>query len=311
MSGFITFLAVIILFAVLAAYARKMQQGGFTSTEIKNLGQRAWVGGILLVVVIMLASSIVTVPVGQRMVIYNYFTKQFSKPLNPGYGLVLPVIFERYLYDVRTQVYTMSGIVSEGHVARADAIEVLSSDGLKMDLDITVQYRLDDSKINDLHGNVGPDYVSKIIRPTVREAIRNEFALHEATTAYSTKREEIEVSLQERMRGALDKYYIILEEIQIRNIQLPPTVVAAIEEKKAAQQDAERMVYVLDKERQEKERVVIEAEAQAERIAIVNEALSNNPNYLNWLAIDKLNDDISLVISDGKTILNLDAMQAD
>jgi len=71
------------------------------------------------------------------------------------------------------------------------------------------------------------------------------------------------------------------------------------------------MQYILEKELQEKERIIIEAEAQAERIRIVNEALSSNPNYLNWLAIDKLNDNIQLVISDGKTILNLDAMRGD
>jgi regulator of protease activity HflC (stomatin/prohibitin superfamily) len=113
------------------------------------------------------------------------------------------------------------------------------------------------------------------------------------------------------MKVALGKYYLELQEVQIRNIQLPPTVVAAIEEKKAAQQEAERMMYILEKETQEKERVRIEAEAQADRIRIVNEALAANPYYLNWLAIDKLNDNIELVISDGKTILNLDAMRAD
>ena len=311
MSGILTFIAVIALFAVLAAYARKMQQGGFTKSEIQSLTQRAVTGGILLVIVIIIATSIVTVPVGQRLVVFNYFTQQASKPMSFGYHLVLPVIFERHLYDVRTQVYTMSGIVDEGDIARADSIEVLSSDGLKMDLDITVQYKIDETKVSELHATIGPDYVGKIIRPTVRESIRNEFALHEATEAYSSKRELIETSLQSRMKVALDKYYIILEEIQIRNIQLPPTVVQAIEEKKAAQQDAERMIYVLDKERQEKERIQIEAEAQAERIRIVNEALANNPNYLNWLAIDKLNDNINLVITDGKTILDLDAMQAE
>jgi len=310
MSGFLTLLVILGAVLLAASYARKMQQGGFTEAEQRALWQRGAVGGVLLVIVIIIASSIVVVPVGDNMVVYNLITSRFSKPLQPGYHLVLPVINERVMYDMRTQVYTMSGIIQEGDVMRADSIEVLSSDGLKMDLDITVQYRIDDTKLNELHSGIGPNYVDKIIRPTVREAIRNEFALHEATAAYSTKREEIERSLEQRMEAALIKYFLQLQEIQIRNIQLPPTVVAAIEDKKAAQQEAERMQYVLEKEMQEKERIIIEAEAQAERIRIVNEALSSNPNYLNWLAIDKLNDNIELVISDGKTILNLDAMRS-
>jgi epoxyqueuosine reductase len=311
MSGFLTMIVILGAVLLAASYARKMQQGGFTEAEQRALWQRGVVGGVLLVIVIIIASSIVVVPVGDNMVVYNLVTSRFSKPLQPGYHLVLPVINERVMYDMRTQVYTMSGITQEGDVLRADAIEVLSSDGLKMDLDITVQYRIDDTQLNEMHSGIGPKYVDKIIRPTVREAIRNEFALHEATAAYSSKREEIERSLEQRMEAALSKYFLVLQEIQIRNIQLPPTVVAAIEEKKAAQQEAERMQYILEKELQEKERVIIEAEAQAERIRIVNEALASNPNYLNWLAIDKLNDNIELVISDGKTILNLDAMRAD
>jgi len=311
MSGFLTMLVILGAVLLAASYARKMQQGGFTEVEQRALYSRGAIGGVLLIIVIIIASSIVAVPVGDNMVVYNLVTSRFSKPLQPGYHLVLPVINERVMYDMRTQVYTMSGVMQEGDVLRADAIEVLSSDGLKMDLDITVQYRIDDTKLNELHSGIGPNYVDKIIRPTVSEAIRNEFAMHEATAAYSSKREEIERSLELRMEEALRKYFLELQEIQIRNIQLPPTVVAAIEEKKAAQQDAERMQYILEKELQEKERIIIEAEAQAERIRIVNEALSSNPNYLNWLAIDKLNDNIQLVISDGKTILNLDAMRGD
>jgi len=312
MTGLITIVLIIAAAMVATAYARKMQQGGFTKLELKQLQTRGVTGGIILVVLIVLASSIVSVPVGQRMVVYNLATRSFRKPLEPGFGLVLPLINERILYDVRTQDYTMSSIVQEGQVARADSIQVLSSDGLKMDLDITVLFHADPVGLNELHGSVGPSYIDRIIRPTVREAIRNEFAQYEATEAYSASRDLIQQKLIQKLKTLLADYDVVLQDdgVKLRNIALPPTVVAAIEDKKAAQQQAEQMVYVLDKERQEKERIKIEAEAQAERIKIVNDALAANPNYLNWLAIDKLNDNIELVISDGKTILNLDAMKS-
>jgi regulator of protease activity HflC (stomatin/prohibitin superfamily) len=291
----------------MTSVVKRIQDGQISPFEVAKWRRRVPGIVILVLLAVLISSSIVVVPVGHRLVAYNYLTKGFSKPLQEGFGFILPVIYEKYTYDVRTQVYTMSGVIQEGDVARADAIEVLSSDGLKMDLDITVQFRLQSEKVNEMHQDIGPEYVNKIIRPTVREAIRNEFAQHEATEAYSTKREEIELALSDRLTQALSKYYIDLQEVQIRNIELPPTVVAAIEEKKAAQQEAERMQYVLEKERQEKERIQIEAEAQAGKIATINEALASNPNYLKWLAIDKLNDNIELVISDGRTILNLDA----
>lgn len=310
MSGFITILILLVAFLVLAAYMRKMQQGGFTQAELRKLATRGWTGGIVLVVAILIASSIVSVPVGKRMVVYNLMTRSFRQPLEPGYGLVLPIINERVMYDVRSQVYTMSGIAAEGNVPRADAIKVLSEDGLEMNLDITIQYRLDGEKVNELHSEIGPEYVDKIIRPSVREAIRIEFAKHEATEAFSTKREEIEGNLEREMTTALEKYYIQLQEVQIRNIELPPMVATAIEEKKKAQQEAERMQYVLERAEKEKQEKIIHAEAEAAVIETIDKQLKVSPKYLNWLAIDKLNKDVQLVITDGDTILNLDAIKA-
>jgi regulator of protease activity HflC (stomatin/prohibitin superfamily) len=312
MTGFATILILFVIFGLLAAYVRKMQQGGFTRSELRQLATRGWIGGILLVLVILLVSSVVVVPVGESLVVYNLFTHRFSKPLTAGYRLVLPGVYERQMYNLKTQEYTMSGIVEEGQVARSDSIQVLSSDGLKMDLDITVLYHLDPDGLNELHASVGKKYENIIIRPTLREAIRNEFAQYEATEAYSASREEIQSNLADRLRTALGQYNVILDDrgVKLRNIALPPTVVSAIEEKKAAQQQAEQMVYVLDKERQEKERIKIEAEAQADRIDIINQQLATSPNYLNWLAIDKLNEDIQLVVTDGDTLLNLDAIKA-
>jgi regulator of protease activity HflC (stomatin/prohibitin superfamily) len=312
MSGIISLIVVLLIIWGGVTVVRKVQQGGFTQADRNKLIQRVILAVVLLVILAVIGNSIVSIPVGHRLVVYNRISGGFEQVRQPGYAFVLPVITEREMYDVRTMEYTMSGKTEEGRIIGSDSIQVLSKDGLKMDLDITVLFHPDPDKLNELHDGVGPEYISKIVRPTLRESIRNEFAKYEATEAYSTSRDEIQLELEERLRTDLGQYNVILEDrgVKLRNIVLPPTVVDAIEEKKAAQQEAERMTYVLDKERQEKERVQIEAEAQAERIRIVNEALASNPNYLNWLAIDKLNDNIELVISDGKTILNLDAIKA-
>jgi regulator of protease activity HflC (stomatin/prohibitin superfamily) len=310
MGPLFTMIAIVIGAIILGNYAKRMSEGGFTKSEVSRM--RSMVTGLVVLVVVFafLGNAIVTVDVGKRMVLFNRFSKTFaSSPIEPGWTLIMPGIYERKVYDVQTQVYTMSGISGEGDLAqRDDAITVRSSDGLEMDVDLTVQYKLDSKSLNQLHGEIGDDYREKIIRPAVRESIRNVFAMHEATAAYSSERDLIKQELQARLEEVLTKNYMVLEDVRVRNIALPPIVAQAIEEKKAAQQDAERMEYTLQKAEKEKEQVLIEASAQAEKIKVLNEALIQNPNYLKWLAIDKLNDNIKLVVTDGNTLLNLDAL---
>ncbi|MEZ5338788.1 MAG: prohibitin family protein [bacterium] len=310
MGPFITMIAIVIGAIILGSYARKMSEGGFSQSELARM--RSMVTGLVLLVVLaaFLGSSVVTVDVGKRMVLFNRFSKQFTaKPLEPGWTLVMPGVYERKVYDVQIQEYTMSASMGEGERSEQDdAIRVRSSDGLEMDIDLTVLFRLDDTQLNELHYSIGSNYREKIIRPSVREAIRSVFAQHEATAAYSTERDQITRELGERLTRVLADNDMLLDEVLVRNIKLPDAVTEKINEKKAAQQEAERMKYVLEKAEQEKQQVLIEASAQAEKIKVLNEALVQNPNYLKWLSIDKLNDDIKLVVTDGNTLLNLDAL---
>ncbi len=311
MGPLFTMIAIVIGAIILGNYAKKMSDGGFTKSEIARM--RSMATGLILLVIVLafIGNSVVTVDVGKRMVLFNRFSKTFAaEPIAPGWTIVMPGIYERKTYDVQTQVYTMSGVSNEGDKSGDDAITVRSSDGLEMDIDLTVQFKLDDRQLNELHGQIGDDYRGKIVRPAVRESIRNVFAMHEATAAYSTERDQIKQELQSRLESVLTRNYMILEDVRIRNIALPPTVAQAIEEKKAAQQDAERMEYTLQKAEQEKKQVLIEANAQAEKIQVLNDALSSNPLYLKWLAIDKLNENIRLVVTDGNTLLNLDALDS-
>ncbi|MEO7995134.1 MAG: prohibitin family protein, partial [bacterium] len=191
-----------------------------------------------------------------------------------------------------------------------DPIPALSKDALGITVEISVQYRLDSAGLIDLHSTIGPDYKVKIVVPAIRESVRDVIARHTATNAATSEREQIKDEIKAMLVPMLEEQHIIVQQVLLRDLHLPDQVVQSINDKISAQQDSEKMVYVLAKSTQEKERVKIEAEAQAARITIIDQALAANPNYLNWLAIDKLNDNVSLIISDGKTILNLDAMKA-
>ena len=310
MGPLFTMIAIILGAIILGNYAKRMSEGGFTKSEFGRM--RSMVVGLVVLVALLafFGNAIVTVDVGKRMVLFNRFTKDFAaNPIEPGWTLVLPGMYERKLYDVKIQEYTMSASSGEGDKAEQDdAIKVRSSDGLEMDVDLTVLFLLDEKQLNELHRNIGSEYREVIIRPSVRESIRSVFAKHEATAAYSTEREAITTELEARLKTVLASKYMLLDKVLVRNIKLPETVTEKINEKKAAQQEAERMEYILLKAESEKQQVLIEAQAQAEKIKVLNDALANNPLYLKWLSIDKLNDKIQLVVTDGNTLLNLDSI---
>ncbi len=207
---------------------------------------------ILFVIVVF--ASIVVVQPGHALVNFNIFRGLDMKAKPEGIYLINPVTNRRFIYNVRSQIYTMSSTRDEGEMAGDDSIIALSSDGLEMRLDITVRFRPDFERLAELHKKLGPNYQMVAIRPKVREAMRSEFAQYEATESYSFKRIEIQSSLNDTIRTALEHDGIVLDEFLLRNIHLPDKVKAAIEEKKSAQQEAERMQYILEKEEQEAER---------------------------------------------------------
>jgi len=265
---------------------------------------------LLLVPVIFIALLLLTygctnVPVGTGTVVFDRFTHKFSSPRGPGLTWVNPIAQSKVSYVTRTQtIHFTEDATLEGPDR---PVAVLSSDALGLVVDCSVQYDLPLANLNDLHEKIGPDYRTKIVIPAVREIVRDTFAKYEATEAATSSRDKIKQEIQSILGPRLAEDHVILEAVLIRDVRLPEMVIQAINSKKAAQQDAEKMVYVLQKAEQEKNQVKIEAQAQAERIKIINDALIANPNYLKWLSIDKLNPNVKLIISDGKTILNLDA----
>ena len=99
--------------------------------------------------------------------------------------------------------------------------------------------------------------------------------------------------------------YLILDEILIRNISFSPEFEKAIEQKQIAQQDSQRMQYVLDKERQEKDRKIIEAQGEAESIRLKAIVLAQNPALIQYEYVQKLAPGVKTIITDGKTIMSL------
>ena len=241
---------------------------------------------IIILLLWLFFASIVIVEAGKTGV-YSLFGKVKDKELRSGFHLVVPLARITSM-SIRTEEYTMSIMSGEGKIKRADAIAALTKEGLSVDLDITVLYRLTEEKASDIYRDVGLTYEEKIIRPAIRTAIRDVIAQYEAKDIYSEKRQEASQQILENLKSKMESRGIVTEDVLLRNVQLPVSLAEAIQEKLAAEQEAQKYDFILQREAKEKERKIIEAEGQRDAQKIINQSLSTN--YLYYLYINELKD---------------------
>ena len=247
-------------------------------------------GALILLVVflvgLLLFSSVKVVPPGY-VGVQVFFGTVRERTLDNGLHFVIPMT-QVVLMSIRTEAYTMSGTPTEGQVRGDDAITALTKEGLSVKLDVTVWYHLEPSKAAEVYRTIGMNYVSKIVRPAVRTAIRDATVHYLATDIYSGKREELTEEITERVKSLFGDKGVVCEGVLLRNVVLPQKVQEAINEKIAAEQEAQKMEYVLQKEKKEAERRKIEAEGIAQANTIIANSLTQA--YLQWYFIQSLSE---------------------
>jgi len=167
---------------------------------------------------------------------------------------------------------------------RKEDIVVLSSDGASIGLELSIWYRPLTEKLDSLQVKVGPRYYEVMIAPAIRGEARSIAGQYKPEEIYSTKREELANELLKALKSLMADKYIHIENVIFRNVILPRKISDAINEKLSAQQEAQRMEFVLQKEKQEAERKRIEARGIADFQKIVSSGL--NPLLLRWKGIE-------------------------
>lgn len=254
--------------------------------SIKKVKKAVFIFVLIVLLVWLFFASIVIVEAGQTGV-YSLFGRVKDKELRSGFHLVIPLARVTKI-SIRTEEYTMSIIKGEGKIERADSITSLTKEGLEVDLDITVLHRLNEEYASDIYKNVGLTYEEKIIRPAIRTTIREVVAKYEAKDLYSDKRGEAAMGILESLKIKLEPRGIVAEDVLLRNVALPANLAQSIQEKLQAEQEAQKYDFILEKEKKEKERKIIEAEGQKESQRIINQSLTQN--YLYYLYIKELKD---------------------
>jgi regulator of protease activity HflC (stomatin/prohibitin superfamily) len=267
MIGIIIFLIIV----VLVVTSLKRTAGG--NERLAKLFVIIRSTAYVLIAVVVLFSCVVQVGPGE-VGVQTLFGSVQERGLPSGLNIVNPLVNVEIM-DVKTQAYTMSIAQDEGNLANDDAITALSMDGLTIRLDVTVWYRLSESDAPQVYRTIGVDYVAKIVRPAIRTALRDVSVLYSATDIYSGKRDEFTGGVTKELEDAFHGRGIILERVLLRNVELPEMVRAAIDEKISAEQKAQQMVYVLQKEKQEAERKKIEASGISDYNRIVSQSITD------------------------------------
>ncbi len=253
--------------------------------ELHKLGMGLRIGGITLAFIGFLTSSIKQIDAGQ-IGVTSLFGKVDNTILTSGLNLINPLV-EVNEIDIKTQNYTMSGVHDEGDKAGDDAIRVLTADGLEVVIDLTVLYRVISVEAPNIVKETGLDYKDKIVRPLTRTKIRDNAVYFTAVDLYSTKRDLFQGRIFKTIDEDFKKRGLILEQILVRNITLPATVKGSIEEKIKAEQDAQKMEFVLQKEKQEAERKRVEAQGIADYQKIISSGLGDKQLQYEQIQIMK------------------------
>ena len=239
--------------------------GGSGGAAARALGM----GVLLFILVILIFSAVTRVPSGHVGVL-TLFGRVTGEALPEGMHLVNPFKSNNVL-SIRTQEIKESASVP-------------SSEGLVMNLDTSLIYHLNPVKAAEMFQKVGPNYEVVVIEPTLRASIREATASHTANALYTGEREMVAKQVREQLTAQLTGRGIEVENVLLRDIQLPTTLKASIESKQQAEQEALAMSFRLQREKQEAERKRIEAQGIHDFQQIVAQGIS--PALLEWKGIE-------------------------
>jgi regulator of protease activity HflC (stomatin/prohibitin superfamily) len=261
------------LFIILGSIIFFISLGFGREERLRRFSNPVRIVALLIIVIGVLTACVVQIDAGHAGV-KKLFGRVQNDVLSSGLHFVNPFVNVEEM-DIKTQNYTMSGIQDEGSKSGDDAIRVLTADGLEVTIDLTVLYKILPSEAPRLVRETGLDYTDKIVRPLTRTKIRDNAVYYEAVSLYSSKRDEFQQRIFSSIDNDFKKRGLILEQLLVRNITLPASVRTTIEQKISAEQDAQKMQFVLQKERQEAERKRVEAQGIADYQRIISTGLSD------------------------------------
>jgi prohibitin 1 len=228
--------------------------------------------GIIFVVTIFSSSIFYTIGNGEKGVIFKRFGGglDVENVIGEGFHMKSPWDIV-YKYDVKK-------------LEKEQTMGVLSSNGLEIEIDVSIRYRPMADKVGLLHNSIGENYLNKIIIPEIRSSTRKVIGKYTPEELYSSQREVIQQEIYAQTKEVLLSNFIDLDALLIRSVILPNTIKQAIESKLKQEQISQEYEFRIDKERKEAERKQIEAAGIQKFQEIVSEGISEK--LLKWKGIE-------------------------
>ena len=254
---------------------------------------------ILIIIGVVATASVKIVDSGHRGVLLHWNAVDLSQPpLEEGLHFVVPFQDEVIDIEVRTLKYE-----KETRSASKDLQTVETT--------VTVNYHPDKEAVHRLYKNLGLDYENRVIQPAIEETVKQVTANYNAEELI-TKRPLVKQDIESSIRERLNQFEVVTEVISITDFEFSPLFAQAIESKVEAEQKAlkaENDLLRIEVEAKQREANAIgiananiaEAKGEAEAIAIINKALAENPNYLEWLKTQAWDGKLPLVVGEGGT----------
>jgi regulator of protease activity HflC (stomatin/prohibitin superfamily) len=247
----------------------RLNSGDTPASERSSRGRKVLavlgIAGLLAVI----GSALMVIPAG-HVGVYDLFGKVADQSMPSGIHLVNPLAAVHKI-SVRTQEVK-------------ETVDVPSREGLAVNIDVSLLFSLEPAKAAQVFRSIGPQYIQVAVVPQFRSVVRDVTSGFDAKALYTAEREFLAQNIQKNLFPLLQERGVRCERILLRKIMLPQKLSAAIESKLEAEQQAEQMKYVLDKEKQEAERKRIEAQGIADYQTIINQGL--NENLLKWKGIE-------------------------
>ncbi|HET6929830.1 MAG TPA: prohibitin family protein [Candidatus Acidoferrum sp.] len=237
--------------------------------NLRGVGSKILILAAAIFGLIFFFSSVISIPTG-HVGIPTLFGRVTGETLGEGIHIINPLKSVEKL-SIQTQ-------------SVKESANVPSNEGLILALDTSLLFHLDRSKAAEVYQKVGSNYAEKIVEPTLRAAIRASTSSHTANALYTNARELVQQQIQDQLTAELAPRGVIVENILLRDVQLPAMLKGSIEAKQQAEQDALRMSFILQKETQEAQRKRIEAQGIADFQKIVAQGIS--PQLLEWKGIE-------------------------
>lgn len=231
--------------------------------DVEKLYQSRKIVGIGIAVIIgliLLSKAVVVIPAG-HVGVKDLFGNVYDETLDAGIHIINPLLKINKM-SIRTQQITEEATVP-------------SREGLAVNLDLTVLFALKPRVAADVYKTIGMDYVNIVIAPQLRSVVRGVTAGYDAKALYTAEREALAIQMSDQLRPMLEARGVELERVMLRSVKLPEILSTAIEKKLEAEQQAEQMKFVLDRETQEAERKRIEARGITDFNSTVNMGLSD------------------------------------